>query len=251
MAVLFVRRVSPRRWPAALAIAATAFALVLGPWVLRNERVLGAPLLRSNLGLELAIDFHPGAVDPADRGKAAMDRARQIHPFSSQRALEALRSAGGEVPYSRRLGEETKRWILAHPGAAMRIATRHVVQFLFPPAWFFRGSDPAADRAIAAKAPLAWLMTAVGLLGLVRRLAEKPRSGFIYVAGVVGVTILFYAIAQPIIRCRYLIHVPLAFFAADFGFWVLTRFPGIGEAIDTIDRRLSRAKDRDGTARVA
>ena len=39
------------------------------------------------------------------------------------------------------------------------------------------------------------------------------------------VTALLFFLVQPILRYRYLIYVPLNFYAADMMVWLLSRFP--------------------------
>lgn len=235
-ALLYLRRVPARRWPGALAVAALALAAVLAPWVVRNERVFGAPMLRSNLGLELAIAFHQAAVDTPDPRQVYIDRMRAVHPFASQQAFDRMVRSGGEVAYSRRLGSETRAWIAAHPASAARIGARHLWQYLFPPAWLFRAIDPAADRVIAFKSGAVWLLAALGLLGLARRLVAEPRSGFSYFAVLVIVAALPFMLVQPILRYRYLIYVPMTFYAADLGVWSLTLWPGTRMLVEAVER---------------
>ena len=241
-ALLYRRHAPPRRWPGALATAALAFAVVLGPWLLRNERVFGTPMLRSNLGLEFAIAFHPAAVDPPDARQAYLDRMISIHPLASRGAFDAMVASGGEVAYSRRLGLETRAWIAAHPGAAARLGARHLLHYLFPPTWLFRANDAKADRAIMFKAAAVWLLAALGLLGLARRLIAEPRSGFSYVAIWVTATALPFVLVQPILRYRYLIHVPMTFYAADLGLWLLTRWPRARASVDAVERWWTRPR---------
>ncbi len=235
-ALLYLRRATPRAVVRAVIVAALALAAVLGPWVLRNERVFGAPMLRSNLGLELAIAFHPAAVDPTDPRQAYIDRMLAVHPLASWKAFHTMVAAGGEVSYSRRLGTETRAWIAAHPLSAARIGARHLWQYLFPPAWLFRAIDPAADRAIAFKASAVWLLAALGLLGLARRLIAEPKSGFSYIAVLVVVTALPFVLVQPILRYRYLIYVPMTFYAADLGVWALSLWPRARVLVDAVER---------------
>ncbi len=236
VALLYLRRVAARRWPGALVAAALALAAVTAPWVVRNERVFGAPMLRSNLGLELAISFHPAAVDAPDPRQVYIDRMRAVHPLASRQAFDRMVRSGGEVAYSRRLGSETRAWIAAHPASAARIGARHLWQYLFPPAWLFRAIDPAADRAIAFKAAAVWLLAALGLLDLARRLVAEPRSGFSYLAVLVIVTALPFVLVQPILRYRYLIYVPMTFYAADLGVWVLMLWPKTRVLVEAVER---------------
>ncbi|OAN67158.1 hypothetical protein [Sphingomonas sp. TDK1] len=192
--------------------AALTVALVGAAWAVRNEHAIGAPIwLRSNMGLELALANHDAAVAPRDPKKVYIDRLYEIHPSVN---MAPLKAAGGEVPYSRKLMEQTKAWIAAHPDRFLRLVGQHAVEFYLPPRWFW-GTFGGSAAGIPIPVRQAMLVGA-GLLGLlaIPFLAWRNRK-YRYVALALVLPALPYLITQPILRYRYLISTLLIFMAVD------------------------------------
>lgn len=113
-ATLAFRKLSPKQFLAAGALAIIPLAALLVPWTLRNQAQLHAPvILRSNAGLELALATNPAMLDPARR-RSAYFASLKIHPAVDYARMQA---AGGEVAYSASLGREALRWIVSHRGS--------------------------------------------------------------------------------------------------------------------------------------
>jgi hypothetical protein len=237
-AYFLIRNVQPQRWPSAALIAVLTLAAFLVPWSIRNQHAVGEALpLRSNFGLELAIGFNPAAIDAEDQRAAFQARQLEIHPLASADALRRLRAAGGELPYFKMLGDQTKAWIADHPTLAMRLAARHLAEYVFPPSWFWIGSDGSGSMIFLQMA-IAWSVSLLGLLGLLARLTgAHPR--FRYAAILVAATILPYMLVQPILRYRYLVFAMLMFFAADLAVRVLRRWPTADRFFERLDAFLS------------
>jgi hypothetical protein len=70
-------------------------------------------------------------------GNNVVARLAQVHPHDSETGYRAFQAAGGELAYSRKLGDETWRWVAAHPVQAMQIWLRHLGEFYFPPLWMW------------------------------------------------------------------------------------------------------------------
>lgn len=101
---------------------ALALAAVL-PWMLRNERVLGRFILKSNVGLELK------------RGNnlAAWQTRRtrdweQVHPSVSPEEFRRYAEMT-EIPYLDRCEEEALRFIRENPGKFLQLVLRRVAYF--------------------------------------------------------------------------------------------------------------------------
>lgn len=129
-------------------------------------------------------------------------------------------------------------WIAAHPLVALRLGVRHVAQYLFPPLWMFESGTSTNDHGLAFKWTACWLLTGMGLLGLARRVGNM-RSRFILVAPMVVVPALLFFMVQPILRYRYLIYVPLNFYAADMAVWLAALMPGAGRLMARVERSLT------------
>lgn len=212
--MLLLRRPS---WRGVLSLAgsfALCLAAMVTPWALRNAEALGAPvLLRSNAGLELAIANHDDALSARPPEQVFADRLTAIHPAAAGPALRAgLRERGGEVRYAQRLGEETRRWIGAHPADFARLCLRHLRQYLLPEPWQFYFSGWEGART--ARALTIAIVSALGLIGLATRLLGRSR-GYWPIALTIATIALTYAPFQPMARYIYLTYGLLAFLAVD------------------------------------
>jgi hypothetical protein len=209
-----VTRLPFAQWGRFALLAAAAVALFLAPWAYRNDRVLGEPvLIRSNFGLEFALANHPGAVSEKAPEFVFADRFIEIHPIAKLgKGLGALREAGGEVPYSRRLGEQAWHWATAHPGDFVRLTLRHLREFFFPSAWqmYFSGWEGMRE----ARALTISLVNLLGMIGLAIGLYHR-RRGYALLAIYIAVVALPYAVLQPMPRYIYLVYGVLAFLAVE------------------------------------
>jgi hypothetical protein len=211
--LVMIDRLPPRRWLGSASIAVAALALLIGPWAWRNSQALGEPvLLRSNLGLELALANHPAAVDPADPRAVFLDRLHTIHPFASEAARLELAVVGGELAYARARGREAWNWIASHPGAFARLCLRHAREYFLPPAWLWRIFTPSP--AAEAKAFVHGVIGTLGLAGaLVAGIAAWRRYRLAIIMLLAPSAI--YMITQPVLRYRYIVFSLLVMFMAD------------------------------------
>lgn len=194
------------------ALAAGLAALLVVPWTLRNQHVMGSAIsLRSNAGLELAIANYPGADAATEPRARYFERLEAIHPTWSERAYQEVLSLG-EVAYFQRLGEETNRWMRDNPSLVLKLALTHLRQVFVPEPWQFRtfGNPTFA----AGKAALASIAGLGGLLGLALALV-RGRRGWIHPALLIAVPALLLCLFQPVPRYTYLFYPLLVFCAAD------------------------------------
>ena len=219
-AIVCFKRLHGVRLAGTIGLAVGALAIFLTPWVIRNALVMGEPiLLRSDVGLELAIANYAGAIEAKDPLDEFMLRLREIHPYQNGTltvkrlgAYQAMRMAGGEAAYARQLGNEAWRWIAANPWAAARLASRHLREVFAPEAWQFRTNSGTLPHLRAGLSSLAGLL---GLLGLAYALYER-RPNWIYPTFLVTIPAISYCLFQPIPRYTYLFYPMLVFCAADF-----------------------------------
>ena len=215
LGILALRRVKARYWLPLMALAAAVTALVSFPWALRNEHQFGRMVWsRGNFGIEFALGTYPGAVSPADPAAAFRSRLKEIHPFQSDRAYAEMEAVGGEVPYSEALAKVTWRWVVQHPGDAIRIWSRHLAEFYFPPAWLWNpyGRENAKSRL---QVLVLDLVSALAVAGLLSNLWRR-RWRYLYLAMPLVLIALPYMLAQPRLRYRYAVASMLVFMAAEF-----------------------------------
>jgi hypothetical protein len=218
LGVLTLKRVPVRRWPGVALVMTVGLAVFIAPWGLRNERVFGRLILsRSNFPLEHALAFHPGAVSPADPAAAFVNRGREIHPYSNDpnSPARAEFSRIGEMAYMDRLAAETAAWKRAHPMDTVRLAVRHLVEFWLPPRWSWTIFGNAAPL-VAPRQVFIWATTLAAFAAIGWRLVQAPLGPGLYLACILLIPSLTYALVQPIQRYRYLVVVLTFFLAADF-----------------------------------
>jgi len=213
-AIFCVRRFQNAQLARAIGLAVAALAVFIVPWMIRNAVVMGAAIpLRSNFGLELALANYPNALDDVDRQKQFLQRLRELNPADSNAAYQAMQKAGGEVPYFRKLGNETTHWMAGAPKAAAKIALVHLRQIFAPEEWQFRifGTGLLTDM----RAGISSFACILGLLGIAYSLFMRRRN-WIYPTLLITVPALTLCMFQPVPRYSYLFYPILVFCAADF-----------------------------------
>ena len=215
--ILMVRKVPRPAWIKTVLIVAVTTLAVLTPWTVRNAVVMGRAIpFRSNLPIEMALANHDGMVHDADRFKAFTDHYYVVHP-ARPAGYARFKAAGGELPYFDELARENRAWIDAHPGDFVYLCARHLVEFMFPPPWYWDSPGIATSTGstgTAVKLAINWIVSIFGLLGLAYGLWRVGR-GYIYLAPMLLLPILPYMIVQPILRYRYIIFSMLVFLSFD------------------------------------
>lgn len=152
-----------RRWIRTGAVALSAL-LACVPWAWRNWSVMhGVFFVRSNLGLELLVGNHDGAVADIERMSASVD---SLHPRGS--VAEALRVREmGEVAYMREAGAKARAWIAANPGTYARLSAQRALAF-----WTRYTERPW----YAVPATIATLLGVIGAARVLRRLTVPGRA---------------------------------------------------------------------------
>lgn len=185
LAWTLARHATRRQWLTGMALAAVGALLVLAPWVYRNARVLGSPVLfRTNFGLELSLAYN-------DAGEAtALDkRILERHPLKNAAVSQRVATVG-EVAFNRERQREALDWIAAHPGKAAELAALHVFYFWFPPA-------PSLPAAI-----LRAMLTIAAILGYAAVVRKRSPAGVLI--GLVWITFpLIYYVLYWSSRYRY------------------------------------------------
>lgn len=239
LGVLTLKRAPMRRWLGVALVMTLGLALFIAPWGLRNQQQFGRLILaRSTFPLEHALGFHPGAVSPADRAQAFVDRGREIHPYSNDPASPARAEFMrlGEFAYMDRLAAETRAWERAHPLETAHLAARHLVEFWLPPTWSWTIFGNAAPLVLPRQI-FVWSITFAAFGAIIWRLARAPLGRGLYLACVLIIPSLPYALVQPVQRYRYLVVLLTFFLAADFAARVAAQLE---------KRRASRQAKRHG-----
>jgi hypothetical protein len=107
-------------------------ALIILPWSIRNQLMLGAFIpFRSNFALEFAMGNQDGATGVTNLFHGG--NKRKLHPFQSPENTVVLR-AEGEVAYMRGVRQVAVAWVRTHPGQFLILCARRAWMSLIPTA---------------------------------------------------------------------------------------------------------------------
>ncbi|WP_156460742.1 hypothetical protein [Sphingomonas sp. Leaf339] len=204
-----------RRWSWAIrfrtgAIAGVILAILLVPWTIRNDRMLGKPIvLRSNAALEMAIANNDASLG-ADH-KAAFNRSiTAFHPAVGEAAAARLRQVG-EIAYMAETSKQVSKWIAKNQAGFIRLAGRHVRQMVIAEPFQFEIGIGAFS---GIRSVVYSVLAVLGIAGIALGV-RSARHGYEYVGIVVATVILTYAPFQPMARYLYLIYGILTVAAFD------------------------------------
>ena len=147
-----------------MVVAGLCVVGLMMPWLVRNELMLGSPVLtRSNFGLELAIGNNDGA-----DGLYDLRTVSQLHPHENHAA--ALRVAAiGEVAYMREMNDIARAWIVDHPIRFVQLCLRRATLLIFP-RWIYHDTIYRQFWT-----PVAWTVGLSGLAALFVLLILRQR----------------------------------------------------------------------------
>jgi hypothetical protein len=115
-----------------LAVQLTVVALLLLPWILRNQRALGSPIsTRSNFGLELRLSNNDLA-GPLERDNYERGVYHVYHPLQNVKEAERLRALG-EPAFNREATQEALDWTFHHPARFATLTAQRIFYFWFQP----------------------------------------------------------------------------------------------------------------------
>jgi hypothetical protein len=181
-------------WIRSAAPVAFAFGMTLAPWIARNYMVFGHVLLRSNLGLELALGNLGG--EPA--------AGQRLHPAVNPAEMVRYRTLG-ELQYMADMQHRTMEFIYTHPAAFIHNTARHLLYF-----WFGVGS---VTRVLHFPEELFGLPALLAFLGLWTALRRRLPSCFLFAASIILFPVIYY-VTHPDLRFRHLIEPELIVLAA-------------------------------------
>jgi len=217
--LLLLRRVSWRRWWLPIVSAAALVVIVLVPWGLRNERVLGDFVaLRTGGGMSLALSYYDGRLNSPDIQTTDFRRFKEVSPLMGPAARERYMQVG-EVAYNRELGQQASAWMAAHKGEVLRIRLRNFIEFYAPPAWLWTRFTTSAGSFVEVRRALVLLTTLIAALTVAIAMA-RGRYRWFYVAAALLAPSLPYIATYPVLRYHYLVSTLLIFIAAA-GVWQL------------------------------
>jgi hypothetical protein len=188
---LLARRTRPLKRAAVAYICAVVavFWAVALVWIFRNDRELGAPVLRTNLGMTLYVSNNDCAQS------SLIENERQgcyqtHHPNEGMNEAQLLRNLG-EVAYDRKRTADAANWIHTHPFRFLQLTLQRFRDFWFPP----------ADKH-GFSAHVIWLITALSGPGLIL-MARNRQPVTPFAGAVLLIYPLMYYLVVSDVRYRY------------------------------------------------
>jgi hypothetical protein len=139
------------RWAVALLLCALMLA---SPWMIRNMKVLGAPVLNTNAGFNLYLGNNP----------AATGWFVSISETPRGPTWEELRKVG-EIQASETLKHEAIAWAREHPAEFLTLAFRKLAYFWKPPFHQGKGPASAAETVIRTLWAIEFLVLVAAAIG--------------------------------------------------------------------------------------
>jgi hypothetical protein len=170
-------------------VLATIVFLMAFAWSWRNDRQLGAFVIRTNLGMTL-YSSNNDCAESSLLKNTARNCYQTHHPNTSVAEAQLLRQMG-EVAYDRKRIDDTKLWIRANPARFAELTKTRFVEFWFPP----------LDENVVATYTI-WIATALALPGLVLMALRRQSMAWYIVAVLVLYPMLYYIVVSDV-RYRY------------------------------------------------
>ena len=172
-----------------MAFALTTLFLIIFAWAGRNDRQLGAMVVRTNLGMTLYASNN----DCAESSMIADESHncyQSHHPNTSVSEALLLRTLG-EVKYDRMRITDVKTWVLTHPRNFGLLTLKRFREFWFPPLQ----QHPYMTSVI-------WVATAFSIAGLFLMINQREPAT-LFVLTVLFVYPLMYYVVVSDVRYRY------------------------------------------------
>ena len=199
--VWYKNRLQNRRSMAQIASAAGVFIVCLFPWLLRNYRVFGRVVLRSNFGLEVLVGNDHDSSQP---------ESATLLPADNSIEMAKIRSMG-ETDYMEEKTTEALRYLKRHPGRFAEFSVRRFVytwtgMWGLHPGWTF-------DESGVPHVLLYTGISVLALLGLWRGIS-RHRSNVMVLAIVLVFYPLVYYLTHTDVRYRHPIDPVIVILAA-------------------------------------
>jgi 4-amino-4-deoxy-L-arabinose transferase-like glycosyltransferase len=201
--VLAIYGIARPRWRVAAATAVATTALLLAPWVIRNELVMHTPVITTETG-ETLYQGDSSGTDAGAGGYLSVTEYKPLH-------LRGL----SEVQQSDHYQSAAVHWILHHPGRVVSLMP-HKLWNMWRPTY----SHPSTMEALVTYATNP-LLVLLGITGLV--LERRTRFGLLLIA-FVGYHLVFHALVFGIIRFRLPVEAGLVIAAGATVSYLIDRF---------------------------
>jgi len=207
--LLVTRRFPPREMLRFLVPFALAVLLAILPWIIRNYRIWGEFVTRTNLGIALYTSNNDCA-EPSLTQELHSGCFVAMHPESN--AVEAaLLKSMGEPAYDRLRRDQALAWMRAHPRRLLQLALSRIAQFWFP-------VPTPPQRATY----LIWVITLLSIPGFLLMLYRR-----LPVAALFGVIFLLFPLLYYVVVSEERYRLPILWLSCLAAGYLLTAMPAL------------------------
>jgi hypothetical protein len=205
--LLLTRRFQPREMLRFLVPFAMAILLVILPWIMRNYRIWGEFVTRTNLGIALYTSNNDCA-EPSLAQELRSGCFVAMHPESNPVEAALLKSMG-EPAYDRLRRGQALTWMRAHPRRLLHLVLVRIAQFWFP--------VPTPPRRATY---MIWIITVLSIPGFLLMLYRR-----VPVTAVFGVILLLYPLLYYVVVSEGRYRLPVLWLSCLAAGYLLTAIP--------------------------
>jgi hypothetical protein len=205
--LLLTRRFPPREMLRFLLPFALAVLLVSLPWIIRNFRIWGAFVTRTNLGIALYTSNNDCA-EPSLAQVLQSGCFVAMHPESN--AVEAaLLMNLGEPAYDRLRRNQALAWMWSHPRRLLQLTLARIAEFWFP--------VPTPPRRATH---MIWIITLISIPGFLLMLYRR-----LPVAALFGAIFLLYPLLYYVVVSEGRYRLPILWLSCLTAGYLVTAIP--------------------------
>jgi hypothetical protein len=181
--------------------------LLILPWIIRNYRIWGEIVTRTNLGIALQTSNNdcaePSLVQELQNGCFS-----DMHPESNA-TQAALLKRMGEPAYDRLSRDQALAWMRSHPRRLLRLTLGRIARFWFP--------VPTPPRRATH---LIWIITVLSIPGFLLMLYRRLPTAALFAAIFLLFPLLYYVVVS---EERY--RLPILWLSCLTAGYLLTAIP--------------------------
>jgi len=186
---------------------ALAALLVILPWIIRNFRMWGEFVTRTNLGIALYTSNNDCA-EPSLAQELRNGCFSALHPESNV-VEAALMKSMGEPAYDRLRREQALAWMRSHPRRLLRLTLGRIAYFWFP--------VPTPPRRATY---MIWIITLLSIPGFLLMLYRRLPAAAVFAAIFLLFPLLYYVVVS---EERY--RLPILWLSCLAAGYLLTAIP--------------------------
>jgi 4-amino-4-deoxy-L-arabinose transferase-like glycosyltransferase len=222
-----------RAWLKSLVASAVVFAVLVSPWLIRNDLVFAHPVFfRGNAWFEFYLGNYHFSNGLGFSGK---------HPTNNPAELDRY-AAMGEWKYLQWAKDESLKFVREYPREFITLSLHRAM-------WFWDGTPLLYWSAEWWKPWEFWPLSCLAWLGLLFLITRRPRGWILYVAVLVVYPIPYYLI-YPVAKYRHAIEPEMLLLSVYFGSIVWSELRAIVHRRTRRDESTHSADPLDAPART-